>query len=126
MGREQLPDDIADPPMFYDQDNNPIGLRTWCALFNDTPARIVAQTNVDLPGGGRAWVSTVWMGIDMNLPSGPPLIFETGLFWEAGDFASDDSVMRYTTRDQALAGHDQMVAFAYNLGQIPTEKLSDE
>lgn len=124
-----LPDDIADPPMFYDQANRPIGLRTWCRLFEDTQGRIVAQTNVDLPGGGKAWVSTVWMGIDMNLPCSPPLIFETGLFWEAGNLSTDDSVMRYTTRDQAVAGHDQMVAYAYNLGQVPVEtreSLDDE
>lgn len=113
-----LPDDIANPPMFYDYDGNPIGLRTWTRLFSETD-RQIARTEVELPGGDKALVSTVWLGIDMALPCGPPLTFETMIFWETGNYASDDYQVRSSTRIQALADHDQAVEHARNLGLIP-------
>ena len=61
----------------------------------------VART--DLPGG--RFVSTVFLGLDHNyMPDGPPLLFETMVFPEC-DFCE-----RYSTWEQAVAGHDQISA----------------
>jgi hypothetical protein len=61
----------------------------------------VARTVLD---DGRE-VSTVFLGLDHGfMPGAPPIVFETMVFPEC------DICERYTTWDQALAGHDQIVA----------------
>lgn len=51
-------------------------------------------------------VSTVFLGLDHNFGSGEPLVFETMVF--GGPF--DEECERYSTREQAIAGHAAMVA----------------
>lgn len=127
MGIEELPDDIGDPPMYYDPDGNPCGLRTWARLRQDRSVQVVAQEEVDLPGGDRAFVSTVWLGMDHSFGYGrQPLIFETMIFWEAGNYASEDYCERWTTRAQALAGHDQALEHARHLGLAPEPSQESE
>jgi len=61
-------------------------------------ARIVGKTRV-----GDRDVSTVFIGLDHQYGSGPPLLFETLVFPEC------DDCQRYSTWDQAVAGHDATV-----------------
>lgn len=67
----------------------------WFATGN----RIVAQTT--LPNG--LFVSTVFLGIDMSLGAGPPILFETLVF------PMCDDEVRYATWTEAVAGHDAIV-----------------
>jgi hypothetical protein len=51
-------------------------------------------------------VSTVWLGLDHNWwPDRPPLIFETMIFGGKLDL----EVWRYSTEEQAVAGHADAV-----------------
>ncbi len=63
-----------------------------------------------LPNGMR--VSTIWLGLDHSWGGGPPLIFETMVFddkaSEEGRGEDFDS-QRYSTREEALEGHRELV-----------------
>lgn len=55
----------------------------------------------------RAEVSTVFLGLDHQWdPDGPPLLFETMVF--GGRL--DEHTERYSTWDEAVAGHERVVA----------------
>lgn len=111
---------------YYDPDGMPISVGRWIALFEDTAARVVASTVVGLPGGGTAQVSTVWLGLDHNYSgTGPPLIFETMVFFEAGRYDSDDWCARSSTREEALAAHQEGVAWAESLGLLGERQDAD-
>lgn len=58
-----------------------------------------------LPGGAR--VSTVWLGLDHQFGDGPPLIFETMVF--PAESSMDLDCERYSTEEEAKAGHSAMV-----------------
>ena len=61
----------------------------------------VARTEL---GDGR-YVSTVFLGLDHEWnPNHPPLLFETMVFPDC------EVCERYSTWEQAVAGHDQVVA----------------
>jgi len=79
----------------------PVDLMTW-ALWFQNENRIVAKTEVR-PG---IVVSTVFIGIDHSFGHGKPLLFETMVF---SDYGGDDEV-RYSTWDEAVAGHVATVA----------------
>ncbi len=71
----------------------------------ETADRTVAKTEV---GGGM--VSTVFLTFDHSFSDeGPPLLFETMVF-DADDDALDDLTRRYSTWEQAVAGHEEVVA----------------
>lgn len=53
-------------------------------------------------------VSTVFLGIDYNHGDGDPILFETLVLDDTGNDA--DEMVRYTTFDKAIAGHNAMVA----------------
>jgi hypothetical protein len=82
----------------------PVDLMTWALWFQDGEKnRRVAYTEIR-PG---IIVSTVFLGIDMNFwAKGPPLLFETMV---RSDYGWDDEV-RYSTWDEAVAGHLATVA----------------
>jgi hypothetical protein len=98
-------------PRYYilDQDGNPVpveDVRDWGEWFEaNTEARIVAR---DRDEGGvykEIWVSTVFLGLDHNyFDDGPPLLFETMVFGGPLEGQCD----RYSTRAEALAGHQAM------------------
>ena len=93
---------------YYDQEGKPLGLMEWAMLYEDTDARNVRITEV--PGG--VIISTVWIGLDMNLRGyGPPLIFESMAFKldENGYMGESIDQDRYSTRRLAEWGHDVMV-----------------
>lgn len=83
----------------------PCDLMTWARFFEDANNRRVAHTLI-----GPYRVSTVFLGLDHNYcESGPPLLFETMSFGPEG--APDDCQMqqRYSTWDEAEAGHAAVV-----------------
>jgi hypothetical protein len=68
----------------------------------ETADRRVALTNL---GGGRV-VSTVFLTLDHSFGSGPPLLFESMLLDEN---CQDEDMERYSTWEEAEAGHARMV-----------------
>jgi hypothetical protein len=83
-----------------------------------SPAHVALDE--DLPGGLR--VSTVRLPFDHQFAGGPPLWYETMVFPKNSywDLAMD----RYTTEDEARAGHEAMVARVMS-GEI-TDTQTDE
>jgi hypothetical protein len=77
-------------------------LLKWARWFEQSwPARCVARTEI-----GDIHVSTVFLGTDHNFLGGSPILYESMIFGGA----QDDFQRRYQTREQAIAGHDQIVA----------------
>ena len=76
-------------------------LETWAESFHDNDTRRVARDTV-----GKADVSTVFLGVDHSFGGEKPLWFETMIF--GGQY--DEWQRRYTTWDEALAGHKKIVA----------------
>jgi hypothetical protein len=87
----------------FDRDGQPMSMLDWLERFEDVEHKRVART--DLPGGG--FVSTVWLGLDHGF-GGHRLIFETMVF-ETGDEERDGDQDRYSTLEEAKAGHEAMV-----------------
>lgn len=103
---------------FYDPFGVPISLLEWARLFEDTEGRIVKQTR-HRENGKEFFLSSVYIGIDLNPGHGEPLTYETMAFqlkppeWNSVIGERDDSGM-YATRsanfDETLANHDPWVA----------------
>lgn len=77
----------------------------WAKAFENT-SRVVKQDTV-----GKYWVSTVFLGLDhrmSGLETGKPLIFETMVF-SADRKESEFDIERWSTWDEAVAGHEAMV-----------------
>jgi hypothetical protein len=72
------------------------------AIWFATAARHVA---VDTTEHYR--VSTVFLGLDHQYGSGPPLLFETMVFLAEGETGSMD---RYATWAEAAAGHERIAS----------------
>lgn len=64
--------------------------------------RVVDKTVVD----GQE-VSTVFLGLDHQWGIGPPVLFETMVFGLGSSL--DEHCERYSTWDDAIAGHDRIV-----------------
>jgi len=78
----------------------PTDMMTWAKWF-ETADRTVSKTQI-----GEWEVSTVFLGLDHAFDDGrPPLLFETLVF--GGPL--DGNMVRYSTWDQAEAGHAEMV-----------------
>lgn len=91
-------------PDYYNMDGQPIPMLEWAALMENGEARTVARDEV-----GDLTVSTVLLGLDHRFggADGPPVIFETMVF---GHAIEAEFQWRYATKEQALAGHRQVVA----------------
>lgn len=85
----------------YDRQGRQISMTEWGRMFSDEDEKRVAFTQVD----DHVGVSTVWLGVDHQFGDGPPLIFETMVF--GGPL--DQEQERYSTEEQARAGHEDMV-----------------
>ena len=72
----------------------------WARWFENADNRRVGETWV-----GNIRISTVCLGMDHSFGDGPPLWFETMVF--GGQL--DQEQERYSTLEQAQAGHDLMV-----------------
>lgn len=64
-----------------------------------------ADRRVDRTEVGNVTVSTVFLGLNHQFGDGPPLIFETLVF--GGEL--DQEMDRYSTWDEAEAGHKAMI-----------------
>jgi hypothetical protein len=91
-----------------DAGGNPVhepDMLKWARWFSEhTNERQVARTQ--LPGD--VTVSTVFLGLDHSFEPGVILLFETMIF----NGPLDETQCRYSTREQALAGHEYYVAAA--------------
>lgn len=77
----------------------------WAKHSEDRKTKIVKQEYVFF---GLFWVSTVWLGLDHSWsPLAPPLIFESMVF-PKHTFGELD-MNRYTTEEEALIGHKELV-----------------
>ena len=82
-----------------------VDLMEWAEWF-ETADRRVAATEIGVVGDDDAnRVSTVFLGLDHSFETGPPLLFETMVFGGPMDQEMD----RYTTWEEAEAGHLAMV-----------------
>lgn len=88
----------------------------WTKQFEDFKGRRINQTTVD-----RWDISTVFLGLDHRCSDdGPPLIFETMIF-DATDRDhryADRYCRRYSTKLQAIRGHERIV-FLVAKGRLP-------
>jgi hypothetical protein len=75
-------------------------LMTWAKWF-ETADRVVSNTQI-----GEWRISTVFLGLDHAFHGSPPLLFETLVFGGPLDGEMD----RYSTWDQAEAGHKEICA----------------
>lgn len=93
---------------YYDRLGRPISVYRWSALFSSYSYKCVAVTSWNQ--GGRSYrVSTVWMGINHGWGDTPePIIFETMVF--SDDETIDTWCTRYSTEDEARAGHNSVVS----------------
>ena len=99
--------------MYFDKQGREISLRQWSRLRDGTTLYYrVAETML-----GEIWVSTVWIGISIRLMPGPPGdLFETMAFDHRVSSAEDgaaefpDFTRRYSTEQDALDGHQEVVA----------------
>lgn len=80
-----------------------VPLLEWVDWFGNFKNRIVKQE--ELPNTFR--VSTVFLGLDHNFDGGKSLLFETMVF--PADSMGDLDCERYSTWDEAEAGHKKMV-----------------
>jgi hypothetical protein len=71
---------------------------------------VIANRRVDETYVGPVRVSTVFLGLDHGHGPGPPLFFETMVFGK-DDYEEemDNLTRRYTTLDEARAGHREVV-----------------
>jgi hypothetical protein len=92
---------------FYDRGGDPLELFMWSNLFEDQTYKRINNTMITSADLTVAYnVSTIWLGIDHNFGSGPPIIFETMVF---GEGSCDLACARYRTESEALRGHEEMV-----------------
>lgn len=85
----------------------------WASKFEDMAYKRVGFTKV-----GDAEVSTVWLGLDHQFGNGNPQIFETMVF--GGNL--DGEQRRYSTEEEALNGHEGMVAEVRNASSRTPDK----
>lgn len=92
---------------YYARNGDELTLEQWAALMEDDAYKIVVQENV-----GPYWVSTIWLGLDYNLFDGPPLIFETMVFFQGKQEPAIEwggmDCYRWPTEDAAKAGHEEV------------------
>ena len=94
-----------------DDQGNPVpepDVLKWGKWFeNNTDKRRVAFDRI-----GNVQVSTVFLGLDHNWGEGPPLLYETMVFYTPRRQGFD--IYRYATRDEALAGHERAKSIVGN------------
>ena len=89
---------------YYNKKGETITMMEWANLLENKDYKIIKQEELS---NGK-WVSTVWLGLNHNFGTGKPLIFETMVFPNEGDF-SDVDVERYSTLEEAEEGHQELV-----------------
>jgi hypothetical protein len=79
----------------------PCDLIEWAEMFQKDNRHV----GLDMVYGMR--VSTVFLGMNHNTGPGDPLLFETMVF--VGRSGNDELMLRYSTYDEAEAGHKGIV-----------------
>lgn len=85
---------------YYDMDGQPMTIDEWREAWPNMDARRIGWDDIN-----DVTVSTVWLGLNHNLGDGEPLIFETMMFGEHGEYQ-----WRWHTKQEALVGHQRIVA----------------
>lgn len=92
------------------EDGTPATL-VWARLYEDHEYRQVKVSKVD--EDAKVWVSTIWMGFDMNAPSfyadSVPFLFETVLAQDIDGRSVIHHTFRDPTEENAVATHDHVV-----------------
>lgn len=99
---------------YYHRDGTPA--KDFSDIDWSPEARRVAYDEVTVAGYVMFRVSTVFLGINHRWSEGPPLIFETMIFGPEG--WGEEYCERYSTEVQALAGHDQALAYVQGLPMV--------
>ena len=87
--------------MYYNRKGEKCDAEEW---IKECQNKIIKQETL-LNG---KYVSTVYLGLDHNFSrKGKPLIFETMVFPEKGDY-SDEYCERYSTEEEAIKGHQEV------------------
>ncbi len=90
----------------------------WERWFEHDQRRVVRQQHFSVDGCAL-FVVTAFVGRDQRyFGEGPPLLWETIVFDEADDPRCEIDVERYSSRADAIAGHNHIVA---ELGGPPRE-----
>lgn len=89
----------------------------------DETKRVVKQELITFQGK-IYYVSTVDLMFYHSFGGGPPLYYETMIFLNNDDF-KDMYFNRYSTRDEALKGHEELVADILD-GQFYISKRGDD
>lgn len=88
---------------YYNRKGEEISEDEIIEKFKNPEYKIVKQENI----GGK-FLSTVWLGLDHSFgQSDRILIFETMVFPSKGNWF-DELFERYTTEEEALAGHERI------------------
>lgn len=82
----------------YNRDGDEINFEDWIKVLNNNQVR---RDTVD-----GVLVSTVHLGIDHSFGGGPPLIFETMVFFDGDD---GEYQWRYSTLEAAQRGHETIL-----------------
>ncbi|MEV6014724.1 hypothetical protein [Streptomyces sp. NPDC051997] len=109
--------------IWYDRKGQPLDMATADRLLGDMAYARVARTRItSTTTQGVEWdVSTVWLGTNHNFTGdGAPIIFETMVF---GSGDGDQYMRRYSTEEQANAGHAETVALV--AATVPDEEITD-
>jgi|SRR5215510_5144321 len=98
--------------VYYDREGKPLELLEWCKLCEDEEYVTVKKEQV-----GKYLISTVWIGLNMNIFKDPIQIFETMIFSDKQDVLDPgDSLYgyqeRYSTLQEALSGHQKAIKAA--------------
>jgi hypothetical protein len=101
---------------YYYQDENgqPVRCETvteWGQKFEKQDRLIAATVEGDVR------VSTVFLGLDHGWGGGDPVLWETMVFGGPHDGYQD----RYTSRQDALAGHEKAVAMVRDTATAPPD-----
>lgn len=87
-------------------------LMTWAKWFSDREKSIVKQTYIPKDGDPKGiMVSTVFLGIDHQYGEGEPLLFETMIF----GINDNEYQERYSTWEEAEAGHEKAIATVFEV-----------
>ena len=86
-----------------DENDNPVlepNLMKWAVWFEEADTSLKKDRVSD-----DISVSTVFLGLDHSFGQDPPLLFKTVVFGGG----ADQEQVRYSTWDEAAAGHKEMV-----------------
>jgi len=108
--------DFKNPGRYILDGHKPVeepDLLKW-GMWLETADRCVALT--DFPG---VRISTVFLGLDHNFSiSGPPILFETMIFTARDDDPLYGEMDRYSTWEEAEAGHIRMINRVIEAGYV--------